>query len=88
MTIAVTNHYELGSDHNRAVFQVKKTDATSNAIITTGAEFTLYKEDPRTNSSATVIATQTTDKNGLALFTLEQDVLGDYVAAGTGPPST
>lgn len=83
MTIAVTNHYELGSDHNRAVFQVKKTDATSNAIITTGAEFTLYKEDPRTNSSATVIATQTTDKNGLALFTLEQDVLGDYVAAGT-----
>lgn len=83
MTIAVTNHYELGSDHNRAVFQVQKTDKTSNAIITTGAQFTLYKEDPRTNPSAAVIATQTTGTNGLALFTLEQDVLGAYAETGT-----
>lgn len=77
MTIEVTNHYELGSDHNRAVFQVKKTDATDDAVKA-GAQFTLYKENPDNNPNAEVVATETTGENGLALFTLEQDVLGAY----------
>ncbi|MCC2259144.1 DUF5979 domain-containing protein [Intestinimonas sp. CLA-AA-H199] len=77
MTIAVTNHYELGSDHNRAVFQVKKIDDTSKTVIS-GAEFTLYSDDPRTNQNPTIVKSVTTVTNGLALFTLEQKVLGAY----------
>lgn len=62
--------------------KAKKVDANTGAAITTqDAEFTLYKED-----GTTVIATATTDANGIASFGVKL-AAGTYVVKETAAPT-